>query len=79
MPSLIFLPNMGKRPVKRKARVTVTLTNGALLEGEARDFKWRHTGKEAIEGWRSMTAGEVLHNEHRPKPNSVHRRIFDGE
>jgi hypothetical protein len=79
MTALIFMPNMGKRPVKRKARVTVTLKNGALLEGEARDFKWQHKGKETIEGWRQMMAGEVLHDENRPKPNSIHRRIFDGQ
>jgi hypothetical protein len=57
----------------------VTLKNGALLEGEARDFKWKAKGKERIEGWRELLPSEILHDEHRPKPNSIHRRIFDGQ
>jgi hypothetical protein len=79
MPALVFLPNMGKRPVRRKTLVSVTLASGALLEGEARLFNWKHDKKpHRIEGWREFMPGEVLHPENQPNNHPVHRRIFDG-
>jgi hypothetical protein len=77
MAALVFMPNLGKQPVEDGVRVSVTLTNRGMLEGEARLFNWAHVGNKGIEGWREMLPSEVLHAEHRPNGCSVHNNAME--
>lgn len=79
---LAFFPNVGRMPVDKAQNVSVLTNDGSFFEGPASDFDWEGSGPLAVEGFREMMPGEVLHSEHRlPQRRGNHRvlqEVHDG-